>query len=205
MRFRLTPRDEGFYPLFNRAADNAAECAGILRDLVSRPVDASALIDKLRASEHRGDELVKQVHGRLDAAIVTPFDREDILALIQQIDTTVDEMRSAGEFVALHNIEAPLNGVNELAELLSRATETAVELIARLPRLRDLTPPLEEIQRLETEGDAIYRRTMAELFSGEFKAFFVLRWKDILESMEDALNSLEKTGNIVKSIAVKHA
>jgi hypothetical protein len=199
------PRDEGFYPLFNRAADNAAEGASILRDLVSRPADAAALIDKLREAEHRGDELVKEVHSRLDTAIVTPFDREDILALIEQIDTTVDEMRSAGEFVTLHNIEQPLSGVNELAELLGRAAETAVALIAKLPRLRDLTPSLEEIDRLETEGDAVYRRTMAELFSGEFKAFFVLRWKDILESMEDALNSLEKTGNIVKSIAVKHA
>jgi uncharacterized protein len=205
MRFRLMPRDEGFYPLFNQAADNAVACAGILRELVSRPADATTLIDKLRDAEHRGDDLVKQVHARLDVAVVTPFDREDIFALIEQIDTTVDDLRSAGEYIALHNIEAPLAGVNDLAEVVCRAAEASVRLIAKLPRLRDLKPELEEIDNLETEGDTLYRRTMADLFGGEFKAFFVLRWKDILESMEDALNSLEKTANIVKSIAVKHA
>jgi predicted phosphate transport protein (TIGR00153 family) len=199
------PRDEGFYPLFNQAADNTVACAGILRELVSRPADAGSLIDKLRDAEHRGDDLVKQVHARLDVAIVTPFDREDIFALIEQIDTTVDDLRSAGEFVSLHNVDKPLPGVNELAEVIYQAADASVRLIAKLPRLRDLKPELQEIDQLETEGDAVYRRTMADLFSGEFKAFFVLRWKDIVESMEDALNSLEKTGNIVNSIAVKHA
>lgn len=199
------PRDEGFYPLFNAAAENAAASAGILRDLLSRPADASTLIDKLRDAEHRGDELEKEVRTRLDVVIVTPFDREDILALIEQIDTTVDEIRSAGEFVALHNIREPLAGVSQLAEILGHAAEAAVRLVAKLPRLRDLHDDLEAIDRLEAEGDSVYRSTMAELFGGEYKAFFVLRWKDIVESMEQALNSLEKMGNIVNSIAVKHA
>lgn len=205
MRFRLMPRDEGFYPLFNAAAENAAACAGILRDLVSRPADAPTLIDKLRDAEHRGDELEKEVRTRLDTVVVTPFDREDILALVDQIDTTVDEMRSAGEFIALHNIREPLPGVSQLADILGHAAEAAVQLVAKLPRLRDMNAELEQIDALEAEGDDVYRSTMAELFGGEYKAFFVLRWKDIVESMERALNSLEKMGNIVNSIAVKHA
>jgi predicted phosphate transport protein (TIGR00153 family) len=199
------PRDEGFYPLFNQAVDNAAACAGILRELVSRPADAADLVDKLRDAEHRGDDLVKQVHNRLDTAVVTPFDREDIFTLIEHIDNTVDELRSAGEFLTLHNIVEPLPGVNELAEVLCRTADATARLVAKLPRLRDLKPDLQEIDQLETEGDGVYRATIAELFGGEFKAFFVLRWKDVVESMEDALNSMEKTANTVNSIAVKHA
>ena len=101
MRFRLMPRDEGFYPLFTEAADNAVGCAAVVRELAARPADAGPLIEKLVECEHRGDELVKSVHDRLDTSIVTPFDREDILALVEELDRAVDEMRNAGEFIHL--------------------------------------------------------------------------------------------------------
>ena len=107
MRFRLMPRDEGFYPLFREAADNAVGCATVLLELAARPADAGPLVEKLVESEHRGDELVRAVHDRLDTSIVTPFDREDILALIEEIDRAVDDMRAAGEFIHLHHIEEP--------------------------------------------------------------------------------------------------
>jgi uncharacterized protein len=204
-RFRLMPRDEGFYPLFNQAAENAVACASVLRELASRPADAASLVDKIVESERRGDELVKSVQARLDTSIVTPFDREDILALSEEIDRAVDEMRAAGEFIALHRIQEPLPGVNDMADVLVRTAEATSRLMVKLPRLRDLRPELQEIDQLETEGDGLYRRIIAGLFSGEFKAFTVLRWKDIVESLENALNSFEKTSDIVASIAVKHA
>jgi predicted phosphate transport protein (TIGR00153 family) len=205
MRFRLMPRDEGFYPLFKEAADNAVGCATVLRELAARPEDAGPLVEKLVESEHRGDELVRAVHDRLDKSIVTPFDREDILALIEEIDRAVDDMRAAGEFMHLHHITEPLVEVIEIAGVVHDTAEAASRLMVKLPKMRDLRPELDEIDQLETRGDDLYRRIMAHLFSGEFKAFTVLRWKDVVESFEKALNSFEKMSDIVASIAVKHS
>ena len=146
-------------------------------------------------------KLLKQ---RLDTSIVTPFDREDILALTEGIDHAVDEIRAAGEFIHLHHITEPLD-VIEMAEILHETAEAMVRLMEKLPKLRDLQQELDVVDELESKGDDVYRRTMAHLFSGEFKAFTVLRWKDIVEAMESALNSFEKASDIVASIAVKHA
>jgi len=205
MKFRLMPRDEGFYPLFRQAAENSVACSQVLRDLATRPADAADLVDKLIEGEHRGDDLVKAMKQRLDTSIVTPFDREDILALTEGIDHAVDEIRAAGEFIHLHHITEPLEGVSEMADILHDTAEAMVRLMEKLPKLRDLQHELDKIDQLESRGDDVYRRTMAHLFSGEFKAFTVLRWKDIVESMESALNSFEKASDIVASIAVKHA
>ena len=205
MRFRLMPRDEGFYPLFKEAADNAVGCATVLRELAARPADSGPLVEKLVESEHRGDELVRAVHDRLDTSIVTPFDREDILALIEEIDRAVDDMRAAGEFIHLHHIEEPIDSVTEIAEVVHDTAEAASRLMVKLPKMRDLRPELAEIDQLETRGDDLYRRTLARLFSGEFKAFTVLRWKDVVEAFESALNSFEKMSDIVASIAAKHS
>jgi predicted phosphate transport protein (TIGR00153 family) len=199
------PRDEGFYPLFRQAAENAVASSQVLRDLCSRPADAGSLVEKLIESEHHGDDIVNAMKQRLDTSIVTPFDREDILALIEGLDQAVDEIRAAGEFIHLHHISEPLEGVIDMAEVLHDTAEAMVRLMGKLPKLRDLRAELDEIDQLESKGDEIYRRTMAQLFSGEFKAFTVLRWKDIVESMEHALNSFEKASDIVASIAVKHA
>ncbi len=205
MKFRLMPRDEGFYPLFRQAAENSVACSQVLRDLATRPADAADLVDKLIEGEHRGDDLVKAMKQRLDTSIVTPFDREDILALTEGIDNAVDEIRASGEFIHLHHITEPLEGVSEMADILHDTAEAMVRLMEKLPKLRDLQHELDKIDQLESRGDDVYRRTMAHLFSGEFKAFTVLRWKDIVESMESALNSFEKASDIVASIAVKHA
>lgn len=199
------PRDEGFYPLYKEAADNAVGAATVLRELASRPADSASLVEKLVEAERRGDELVQAVRDRLDTSIVTPFDREDILALIEEIDRAVDDMRAAGELIHLHHIEEPIDTVTEIAEVVHDTAEAAARLMVKLPKMRDLKAELTEIDQLETRGDDLYRRALAHLFSGEFKAFTVLRWKDVVEAFESALNSFEKMSDIVASIAAKHS
>ena len=122
MRFRLMPRDEGFYPLFNEAADNAVGCATLLRELAARPADAGPLVEKLVESEHRGDELVRAIHPARHR-IVTPFDREDIHALTEQLDRAVDDMRAAGDLVQLHHVVEPIDSVPEIAEVVHDTAE----------------------------------------------------------------------------------
>ena len=209
MRFRLIPRDEGFYPLFNEAAENIAECARRLREMlgdftgVGKSVERQAKL--VNECERQGDEITRQILRRLHSSFVTPFDREDIHALTEELDDVVDEMQAAAELVVIHNVEKPLPEVKELTDILVDAAETNVVLISKLPRLRGLDAELEAIDRLESAADKAYRRSVAHLFSGEYKAFAVLKWKDVVESIEASVNAIENISDIVESIVLKHA
>jgi uncharacterized protein len=209
LRFRLIPRDESFYPLFNEAAENVAECARRLRDLLDDfPSEEAAVNDKVAlvvAAERNGDEITRKILRQLNSSFVTPFDREDIHALTEELDDVVDEMQAAADLLVLHNVEKALPEVKELSDILVDAAETTVILIKKLPRLHGLEPELEAIDRLESAGDRAYRRCVAHLFSGEYKAFSVLKWKDVVESIEGSVNAIENISDIVESIALKHA
>jgi predicted phosphate transport protein (TIGR00153 family) len=211
VRFRLVPRDEGFYPLFNEAAENVADCARRLRELLAEDftVAASKNIEKkakaVNDCESRGDDITRNILRRLHSSFVTPFDREDIHALTEELDDVVDEMQAAAELIVLHRVDKMLPQVKELGDTLVEAAETVTALIAKLPKLRGMDAELEAIDRLESAGDKAYRRAVAHLFSGEYKALMILKWKDIVEAVEGSLNAIENIGDIVESIALKHA
>jgi predicted phosphate transport protein (TIGR00153 family) len=204
VRFRLVPRDEGFFPLFDQAAGNVAEAARLLRDLIDEFEDVHAKHERINACERRGDEVTNTILRRLDQSFVAPFDREDIHALTEQMDDVVDDIQAVSELLLLHDVDEPLDEVRQLADVLVKAAEATVALIGKLPKLRGIESELQAVDRLESEADRIYRRCVAHLFSGDFNAFDVLRWKDIVEAIEESVNGLEKIGDIVESIALKH-
>lgn len=205
MRFRLIPTDEGFYTLFDDAAANLAQCARHLRDLFVDFSDVEGKVARVDACELRGDELTKTVVRRVNKSFVVPFDREDIHALSEEIDDAVDDLAAAADLLVLHHVDEPLAGTRELIDIIVEAADVAVTLIAKLPKLKDVDADLEALGRLESTADRLYRRTIAELFSGQFDAFTVLKWKDIVEALERSVNSIEKIGDIVESIVLKHA
>ncbi len=205
MRFRLIPRDEGFYPLFEQQAATAADAAVQLEKLVnSIPISADR-VDTIIAAERAGDEVLRLVRDRLETSIVTPFDREDIQSLATTLDDVLDEMRAAADNAHQHQITTSLPGVAELVGLLRRITEANVVLVSKLRTLRDVVPHVDEIDRLESEADASYRRIMAELFSGHHDAIEILRWKDVVEAVERAIDAVEDASDVIQSIAIKHA
>lgn len=205
MRFRLVPRDDGFFPLFDQAAGNLAESARLLRDLLDEFEDVHAKHARIIDCEQRGDELTRTILRRLDSSFVAPFDREDIHALTEQLDDVVDDIQAVSELLLLHDVEEPLDEVRELADVLVKAADANVALIGKLAKLRGIESELEAVDRLESEADRIYRRTVAHLFSGDFNAFDVLRWKDIVEAIEHSVNKLEGVSDIVEGIALKHS
>lgn len=204
MRFRLIPRDEGFYPLFNEAAKNASDCAQLLEALLAG-LPATGQVNDIVEIEKRGDKLMRQILNRLDTSIVTPFDREDIHALADRLDDVIDDLRDAAELTQLHQVTEALPEASELAGLLTKAAAVNVDLIAKLPKLRGLQGEIDEIDGIETQGDAVHRRALAGLYSGAHDAFTVLKWQDIIAAVEHALNSIERASDIVAAIAVKHA
>jgi predicted phosphate transport protein (TIGR00153 family) len=204
MRFRLLPTDEGFFGLFDEAAANVARCAAALSTLLGDPTDPSAGAEVVDC-ERRGDAITGRILKRLDTSFVTPFDREDIHALAEELDDVVDDMHTVAQRVGLLAVGSTVPWLRRQAEILVGLAAEAVELMAKLGTMKGLTPHLEAIDRLESEGDATYNEALAHLFSGEFDALDVLRWKDLVEAMEAAINTMEDIGDVVESIMLKHA
>jgi predicted phosphate transport protein (TIGR00153 family) len=205
MRFRLVPVDDTFFQLFSDSAANAAEAARRLQALVGDIAVVDAHYSEVVACERKGDQLAGAILRRLDTSFVTPFDREDIHALAEELDDVVDDILAVANLMRLVGVTQILPEMHEQADLLVRMADQTVELMARFERMKEVRPYLDAIDKLESEGDSVYQRTIARLFSGEFDALEVLRWKDIVEAMEAALNTIEDISNIVESIVLKHA
>lgn len=203
MRFRLLPTDDKFFGLFNDAAANAAECARRLQAAV--PDGTAEDLDRIRECERRGDEITRTILQRLNSTFVTPFDREDIHALAEELDDVVDDIQTVSELLVVVPTATSLPELPAQVDVLVRAAEEAEALVGRLESMKDVQPHLDAIDRLESEGDTIYRSILGRLYSGEVDALEVLRWKDIVQALEGALNTIEDISDVVEAIVLKHA
>ena len=205
MAFRIIPRDEGFFPLFEEAASIAHECASRLVGILHSLPPAEAEVDALMAAERKADELVREVNRRLERSLVTPFDREDIQLLATSLDDVTDEIFAAADLVFLHRVTAELPGLFELADILEQITKSNVTLMGRLSSMRGVSELVDAIDQLESSADKVFRRVTGELFSGRHDALDILRWKEIVEAIERAIDSVEDAADLVQTISVKHA
>ena len=205
MRFRLMPTDDGFFELFSKAAANALDGAERLRELVTDYTDVSAKHQGIVDCERQGDQYTRDILHRLDTTFVTPFDREDIHALAEEIDDVLDDIHHVSDLLTLLPFDTLLPELKEQADVLVQAAASTVELLGCLRSMKGTKPHLEAIDRLESEGDGVYRRTMARLFSGDYEALDVLKWKDVVQGIESAINTTEDISDVVESIILKHA
>ena len=204
MRFRLLPTDERFFELFQAAAANAANCARGLAQLLDNPADDS-LFQRVLACEKEGDVITGQILARLDTSFVTPFDREDIHNLAEELDDCVDDMQAVARRLELARITTIPPELREQAGILVEMADEAAELMARLESMQGLAPHLEAIDQLESKGDDICNRALGRLYSGDIEALDVIRWKDLIEVMEQAMNAIEDISDVVESIVLKHS
>ncbi len=203
MRFRLLPTDDRFFELFNQAAANVADCALRLRELLD---GAPGGLEAVVACEQRGDELIREILRRLNSSFVTPFDREDIHALAEELDDVVDDVMEVGYRLQLGNRDvAAMPELKQQADLLVQMADETVALVARLGSMKGTEPFLNAIDRLESEGDVVYRQALARLYSGELTASATLYWKDVVDTMEAALDALEDASDVIEGIVLKHA
>lgn len=205
MRFRLVPTDDRFFDLFRSVAANAADCSRRLQDLVGELPSTDGGHALVVECERRGDELTRDILHRLDSTFVTPFDREDIHALAEELDDVVDDMHSVSALLTLVHVREVLPELAEQADILVRMADEVVKVMDRLQEMNGVQAHLEAIDRLETEGDRVYRRAVARLFDGHHDALEVIKWKDVIAAMEDALNTVEDVSDVVEGIVLKHA
>jgi predicted phosphate transport protein (TIGR00153 family) len=205
VKFQVIPREQSFFDLFEESARLVAEGAGALHELLRRFEDREAAGARVKEIEQRGDEVTRRVLSTLNETFVTPFDREDIYRLANQLDDVLDSMEAVADLLVLHRIDEPLRDLRQQADVLERVTRVLQDAVHRLRTLHDVDADLIEINRLENEGDRVYRKTVARLYSGEFKAMDVLKWRDIVDEMEGAIDACEDIANTIESIALKHA
>ena len=203
MGLRLRPVDTSFYDLFTRSAEHLVAGAEILAEMLADSADRSAVAERMRQAEHLADETTHEIVKKVNSTFVTPFDREDIYALGSGLDDVMDMMDEAVDLILLYEVKALPPELSAQVTVLQRCAELTAQAMPRLQSMKDMDDYWIEINRLENEGDRNHRRTLAKLFSGEFKTIEVLKLKDIVESLEGAIDAFEKVANIVEQIAVK--
>lgn len=204
-RLRVTPSDHEFHELFRSSAINARDCAEELRKMITNLDDIEGHYAEVRRFEREGDQLTIALQRKLDASFVTPYDREDIHALAEELDDVVDDMFAVAELIHLVRVGTPPGELAELADILVSMANEMAELVECLESKSGERYRLEKIESLEREGDALYRKLMARLFSGEYEALEVLKWKDIIQALEDSLNTIEDVSDVIETILVKDA
>jgi hypothetical protein len=203
LRFR--PVDSNFYDLFSASAQHLVMGAGLLAEMLSDGSDREDVARRMREAEHQADETTHDIIRRVNSTFVTPFDREDIYALASGLDDVMDMMDEAVDLILLYEVKELPTQLSQQVEVIQRCAEVTADAMPRLQSMKDLDEYWIEINRLENAGDKNHRRTLAHLFAGEFEAIEVLKLKDIVESLEGAIDAFEKVANTVEQIAVKES
>ncbi|ALX05794.1 MULTISPECIES: DUF47 domain-containing protein [Aeromicrobium] len=205
MRFRIRPVETTFYDLFAESASHLVDGANLLAQVLDPDVDRTALAEQMRDAEHQADETTHKIVKRVNSTFVTPFDREDIYRLASSLDDVMDFMEETVDLIGLYEIkELPAQFAAQV-EVLQRACQLTAEAMPRLRTMKDLEEYWIEINRLENQGDRSYRRILADLFGGGYKSLEVLKLKDVVDSLEHAIDALESVANTVEQIAVKES
>jgi predicted phosphate transport protein (TIGR00153 family) len=203
LRFR--PVDASFYDLFSEAAQHLVGGAELLAEMLADGSDKEDVASRMRAAEHQADETTHAIVKRVNSTFVTPFDREDIYALGSGLDDVMDMMDEVVDLILLYEVQQMPAEMSKQVDVIQRCAELTAEAMPKLQAMQSLEEYWIEINRLENTGDKNHRRMLAQLFSGELKTIEVLKLKDIVESLEGAIDAFEKVANIVEQIAVKES
>jgi uncharacterized protein len=205
LAFRLIPREERFYEDFSAMAEQIRHGAELLEQMMApdRPLWDKA--DEIKEVEHKCDFLTHEIIQRLNRTFVTPLDREDIHALARSLDDVMDAIDASASIVRLYNIESLRPGARELTRLVLDCAEQVVCAIKALEKRRGVAECAVEINRLENEADRAHQAAVQALFRDEKDAIAIIKWKEILDFLEQATDRCEDVANVLEGVVVKHA
>jgi len=204
-RLKLTPQKREFFALYNRSAENVVAIAELLVELLDRfPVDAGDLEAGAKNLEHEGDRLTHELVDLLNRTFVTPFDRDDMYRLAGALDDVCDHIDEAASRVVSYGVKEVRLQAREQAQTIRRAAGKLADAVALLEGFQDSRAHLAELRELEHVGDRILHDSISSLFMARHEPLDVIRWKDIHESLEAAMNACEHAANVLEAIIVKN-
>jgi predicted phosphate transport protein (TIGR00153 family) len=201
----IAPRDREFFDLFEEAGGNILRATGLLEEMLLNFPERNELARDILICEQDGDRITHDIIQRLNQTFVTPIDREDIYEMASALDDVVDYTEEVADYLGLYKIEAPMSQAQELAKVLHAAGRQIAEAMPRLRGFKDMSHYTVEINRLENDGDRITREAIASLFDNGIDPMVVIRWKDIFERLEEAIDATEHVANILEGIAIKNS
>jgi predicted phosphate transport protein (TIGR00153 family) len=207
--FRLKPREDKFFELFSESARLVHKGALLLRDTMKDYSDMEAKMQLISDIESKADDINDAIIDKLNQTFITPLDREDIYALATRLDDVIDFLQGTVERIALYRVGRPSRGAAEMARILADCTEEMIKAIDGLKNIKDnrdnILDYTRKIQVLENEGDRIYREEIAHLFNTCPDPVEIIKWKEVLEHLEDSLDHCEKIADLLRGVVMKYA
>jgi predicted phosphate transport protein (TIGR00153 family) len=202
---QLIPRDAQFYDLFAQVASRMSGSATLLHEMFKDPRKIEQNVASIKTLEHEADNLTHDTIDRINRTFVTPFDREDIHALAGHLDEVVDLIDGCARRVAIFHIKESRQHSVILSEVLVRATRAIEDSVKKMKDPKAVMAANRQLKMLEEEGDAVYHEAVENLFRTSTDAIEVIKWKELLDKIEDAIDQCEDVGNTLQSIALKNA
>lgn len=201
----LLPREEQYFDLFIQMTRYISDAARELKEMLSdKNRDYAEYAQRIKGLEHACDELTHTVSTRLNKSFITPFDREDIYLMSTALDDIVDLIDDAARAIIIFDVHEITDYARSFASVIERMAEQLREIVATLQKPKNVTQRLVEIHRLENEGDDIYHAAIAQLFRDSPDPLTVLKWKEVYEKLEAAVDRCENVANIIESVIIKH-
>ena len=205
--FLVSRKEEVFYDMFVEMSEFACLAATKLNDLINNYVDIDEKIAEIKTVEHECDQVYHRIMKQLNKSFVTPIDREDINLIARELDNITDTIEDAAHSFRMFNILTIKEEAKILSELIQKGTAELNTLMVELKNMKTsklLAPKVIEVNRIENEGDDIYRSAMTSLFAGEMDALEVIKWKQIYEFLENSLDACEEVANTVEGVVMKN-
>jgi uncharacterized protein len=199
------PREDNFFEMFIALADNCHQGAQVLVEMFQKDDGAEMYAERIKDIEHTGDNLTHTLLTRLNQTFVTPFDREDIQALSSRIDDVLDLIDAAASRIVTYKISHIRAGVADLAQILYETTRQVVVVVGALNKHDAVLEKCIEINRLENEADRLSRILIARLFDEEKDPVQIIKWKEIIEVIEAAVDKCEDVANVIETVTLKNA
>ena len=205
MAFRLIPRDEGFFDLFNELSKKLIAAAALLKDMFSQPERLDEIAAQIKEVEHEADHITHEVSTRLDKSFITPLDREDIHNLTQELDNVVDLIDGTARRAQMFHLEESREPVRKLCDILCQSVRQLEKAVTSIKDPRTVAIATREVKRLEAEGDTVYHNAMGQLFAGRPDPLDVMKWKEIYDTVEETLDRCQTVAIVLESISLKNS
>ncbi|HLA16038.1 MAG TPA: DUF47 family protein [Candidatus Limnocylindrales bacterium] len=203
MTFRLLPKDERFFELFIADAETLLEAARRLDELTNTYDRLDERIAEIQVLEKRGDEIDEEVNRKLDRAFITPFDREDIHALVARMDDVIDIIQEIAETFVIYDIDTTTEEARQLTGILAAQAVQLLEALGKLEGLKGLEPHFLQIHELENQADGLSRAATARLFRESVDPLHVIKWRDVYHELEEAIDAMEDTAEVLERMVHK--